>query len=317
MLGDTEHAESAASKASSLSGEAYYKNLLGIIHYSEQKYQLVARELPTDSDDTFVLTLLAGAALHTRDYDSFRRFQTRLTTLKPDNGWARYINAVAAERELNWDGALQNFKDCDKDSDFIDPICSTGAVQIEMRQANYGVAKAETDKLLNQYPRNREVLSQAIFLELLLDNPGEADRLHAVLKSAPSGPDSATDCLYYYGRSQPRVAASYCTAAIHANETYYGTWSNAGYVALDNSDFQTALSYFSKATQLLYSSTDKHTVTQELDLSWGDHCKVLLGRCKRRQDSVSRVKEDIPAVRHHCGIETITPRVVRKHGSSH
>src|SRR5207245_1568414 len=49
----------------------------------------------------------------------------------------------------------------------------------------------------------------------------------------------------------------------------YVAWSNAGYVALDNLDFSNALSCFGKASQLFYASKEKHTVTQELDLSWG------------------------------------------------
>lgn len=269
MLGNTEQAESAASKAAKLSADLYYKKLLSIIYYSEEKYIDIPKELPADSDDTFVLTLLAGAAFHTKDYDSFGLFRKKITALKPENGWASFIDGARAERDLNWDSAVQNYKKCDSDSDFVDPICSVSVVRAEVSQANYGAAKSDMDRLISGYPTNREVLTEAIFLELLLDNPAEADRLHEVLKLRASVSDDATNCLYYYGRNKPKLASSYCSAAIRANESSYGTWSNAGYVALDNSDFQTASGYFAKASQLFYSSKDKHTVTQELDLSWG------------------------------------------------
>lgn len=53
------------------------------------------------------------------------------------------------------------------------------------------------------------------------------------------------------------------------NGNSYVSWSNAGYVALDNSDFQTASSHFSHASQLFYNEKNKHTVTEEVDLAWG------------------------------------------------
>jgi tetratricopeptide (TPR) repeat protein len=269
MLGDTEHAESMASKAADLSSDGSYKKLLGIIHYSEEKYGAIPNDLPVDSNDTFVLSMLAGAALHNKDYDSFRRLTARINTLKPDNGWQSFTNGLAAERELNWDIAVEDFKKCDRDGDFVDPICSVNAMQVEIRRVNYAAAKTDLDKLLSDYPTNHNVLVEGIFLELLLENPTEADRLHEALRSTAQGSDNSSDCLYYYARNQSKLAGSYCEAAIRENGTTYGAWSNAGYVALDNLDFSSALSYFGKAFQLFYSSKEKHTVTQELDLSWG------------------------------------------------
>jgi outer membrane protein assembly factor BamD (BamD/ComL family) len=270
MLGDTAGAESMASKAANLSSAVYYKRLLGMIHYSEEKYSAVPNDVPADSSDTFVLSMLAGAALHNKDYDSFRRLTTKITALKPDNGWQAFLNGLAAERELNWDTAVGDFKNCDHDDDFIDPICSVNAMQVEIRRLNYAAAKADLDKLLSDYPTNHNVLTEGIFLELLLENPKEADRLHEVLESTAQGSENSTNCLYYYARDQSKLASSYCEAAIRDNETGYGAWSNAGYVALDNLDFPSALSDFGKASQLFYASNEKYTVTQELDVSWGN-----------------------------------------------
>jgi len=274
MVGDTAGAESTASKAANLSSEVYYKKLVGIIHYSEEKYSAVPSDVPADSSDTFVLSLLAGAALHNKDYDSFQRLTTKITTLKPDNGWQSFLNGLAAERELNWDTAAKDYKNCDHDDDFIDTICSVNAIRVEILSVNYAAAKTDLDKLLSNYPTNHNVLTEGIFLELLLENPSEADRLHEVLESTAQRSENSTNCIYYYARDQPKLASSYCEAAIHENETDYGAWSNAGYVALDNLDFPTALSYFGKASQLFYASKDKHTVTQELDVSWG----IILAR---------------------------------------
>lgn len=268
-LGDTEHAEVAAAKAATLSSDISYKQLLGMIHYSEAKYGAVRSDLPEDSSDTLVLSMLAGAALHNKDYDSFRRITTKIDTLKPNNGWQALIDGLAAERELNWDSALQEFKKCDSDPDLMDPICSVDAVQVEVRQVNYAAAKADMNKLLSDYPTNQSVLMEAIFLELLLENPSEADRLHGVLQSSSAGSSNFLDCLYYYARNQSKLATSYCDAATKESETTYTVWSNAGYVALDNLDFPSALSYFEKASQLYSASKDKHTITEELDLSWG------------------------------------------------
>ena len=89
MLGANGQAEIAAAKAAQMSDEIYYKNLLGAIHYTEEKYELLPKELPADAADAFVLTLLTGAAFHNRDYDLFRQLRAKLTALKGDNnGWA-------------------------------------------------------------------------------------------------------------------------------------------------------------------------------------------------------------------------------------
>jgi tetratricopeptide (TPR) repeat protein len=202
MLGDTQHAELMASKAADLSSEIYYKQLLGIIHYSEEKYGAISRDFPGESNDTLVLSMQAGAAFHNKDYQSFRRIATKINVLKPSNGWRDFVNGSAAERELNWDRAVEEYGKCSDDADMIDPICSISVMRVKIRQVNYGAAKTDLDKLLADYPTNHNVLSEGIFLEVLIENPTEADRLHDVLKSSETGSDNFTECLYYYARSQ-------------------------------------------------------------------------------------------------------------------
>jgi tetratricopeptide (TPR) repeat protein len=297
VSGDTGRAEFAASKAIELSSDAYYKNLLALIYYSEQKYTLIPTELSAESNDTFLLTLLAGAALHNRDYTTFRQLDTKLTSLKGgDNGWGLYAAGVAAERDLNWDLALDRFKKCDADKDFIDPICEVSIVSVELRKADLDAAKADIDVALSRYPKDHSVLSQDMFVSLLFGNTVDADRLHGVMKATEPQPgDEFSDCLYYYGRNESSLASSHCQAAIRDNERVYGAWSNAGYVALDNRDFQSALSYFSKAVQLLYDSKDKHTVTEELDVSWGTLiAEYYSGDTKKAKALYRELKKEYP-----------------------
>jgi tetratricopeptide (TPR) repeat protein len=270
--------------------------VLGVVHYTEEKYELVPKELSADSGGTFVLTLLAGAAYHNRDYNSFRSFRDKVTTLKGENnGWTLFAAGVTAEKDLKWDVALDKYKKCDADSDFIDPICLVAAARTEVRQLNYSAAKSDIDSAISHYPNSHDVLAEGVFINLLVGNTGEADRLHELLKATAKGSGEFTDCLYYYGRNQPLLATNHCDAAIRENEHYYGVWSNAGYAALDNGDFQSAFARFSKAAQLFNDSKEKHTVTQELDLCWGLIVSEYYSGDKKSAKTLYRaVKKDYP-----------------------
>ncbi len=82
---------------------------------------------------------------------------------------------------------------------------------------------------------------------------------------------------------------------IRNNENDYGAWSNAGYVSLDNRDFQSGIGYFSKAAQLFYNSKDKHTVTEALDVSWGILiAEYYLGDKKKAKNLYRELKKDYP-----------------------
>src|SRR5215831_6116017 len=295
-LGSTDLAEVAASKAAELSDDPSSKNLLGLIHYSQEKYSLVPKELSAQSKDTFVLTLLTGAAFHNRDYDTFRQLRDKVTGLKgTNNGWNLFTEAVAAERELNWDTALDKYKKCVADSDFIDPICQLGVVRTELRQGKYSAAKTDLDNLLANHPRSPDAVSEGIFINLLVGNTGEADRLHQVINEIKPPNPGFTECLYFYGRNQPLLATEHCEAAIRANENSNTAWSNAGYAALDNADFQTALSYFAKAWKIFYASKEKHTATEELDLWWGSIAAEYYSGYKKRAKNLYRaLKKSYP-----------------------
>ena len=86
------------------------------------------------------------------------------------------------------------------------------AVRTELRQASYSAAKSDMERALSQYPKSCDVVSEGVFVNLLVGNIGEADRLHELLKTTTHGNDEPTECLYYYGRNQPLVANSHCEA---------------------------------------------------------------------------------------------------------
>jgi tetratricopeptide (TPR) repeat protein len=102
----------------------------------------------------------------------------------------------------------------------------------------------------------------------MVGDKDEAKQLHGTLESSNSVDDSS-DCLYYYALGQPALASQHCDAMITASKDSNIAWSNAGYVALDNGDYKTAVTYFVKARGLYDDSKIKHTVAEELDLTWG------------------------------------------------
>jgi hypothetical protein len=179
-----------------------------------EKYALVPKELPAESNDSFVLTLLEGAALRTGDSSSYREFDAKLTSLKgADNGWKRYRDGAAAERDLNFAVALENFIKCDADKDFIDPACTVSAASVEMRQGSFEKADSQITAAVQRYPRNSNVLSEAIFIKLVIGDVAAAKQLHATLAGNTVHINSdADDCLYFYGLDQPILAESHCDA---------------------------------------------------------------------------------------------------------
>ena len=307
VLGDLEQADAATSKAVELSNDPSFKNLLGIIHYSEEKYGLVPKDISADSNDAFLLGLLTGAAFHNRDYNSFGRLRAKITSLKGnDNGWTLFVDGLNAQRDLNWDLALQKFKKCDADSDFIDPICLLSAARVEFTQGNYSDAKSDIDKVLSAHPRYADAVSEGIFINLRVGHLAEADRLHGVMNEMKSPGADSIDCLYYYGRNQPLLATSHCLAAVRADQNDYGAWDNAGYAALDNGDFQSAISYFAQSWKLFYASKDKHTVNQELDLWWGTiAAEYYSGNKKLARDTYRTLKKTYPQFATTLGLKQL------------
>jgi len=296
MLGESEQAEAPAAKAAELSGDLYYKKLLGIVYYAEEKYGLVPKQIPADSKDSFSLTLLAGAAFHNRDYEAFQRYRGQLTTLKgKDHAWNFYADGLTAQQELRWDDALDKFKKCAADGDMIDPICSIAAANTELTQSNYSAAKADIDEVLKTFPKNQDAVMSGIFINLRVGDYAEAERLHGIMNAIRPANADFMDCLYYYGRSQPLLATKPCQAAVQANQNSNTAWSNAGYAALDNGDFQSAISDFAKAWELFYASKEKHTVIQELDLWWGSMtAEYFSGDKKRAKELYNLLKKTYP-----------------------
>ena len=269
--GDYGEAEVNAVKATQMMGNSEFGALLGLIYYFEEKYSLVPKHLPSDSGDPFELTLLEGAARRTGDSESYKKFNAKMVSLKgADNGWSLFNSGLAAEKDLKFDQALADYRKCDADSDFVDPICAVQIASVETRQGDYRSAKSDISSALQRYSGSRGVRSEAIFIDLLVGDVDEAKRLHGSIEASSSQPqDDSSECLYFYAINQPGLAVDPCNAMLGNNKTSNTAWSNAGYVALDLGQFQLAGSYFAKAWDLYNASSDKHTVAQELDLMWG------------------------------------------------
>lgn len=269
--GDSESAEAPAAKAATLSDDPYYAKILGLTYYGEEKFPLVPKQIPADTNDSFELSLLAGAALHDNDINSFNQLTARLNQIKGDNnGWQLYRDARSAALNLDFKTARDKFSKCDQDDDFIDVVCILDLANVETRLGSYDSAKTHIDSAIQRYPKDHTVISEAIFIDLLSGNAADAKRLHDSLSKLSRVPtDDGTDCLYFYSINQPLLASEPCANSIQANEKNYTAWSNAGYVALDNGQYQSALTYFAKAKTIFDSSTEKHTVAEDLDLTWG------------------------------------------------
>ncbi|MGA7521046.1 MAG: hypothetical protein WBW84_01100 [Acidobacteriaceae bacterium] len=269
--GESGQAEENARKATELPNGEAFKTLLATIYYSEGKYKLVSSQLSNNSNDTFALTLLAGAALRSGDVDTFHSLNSKIADLKgAPGGWALYADGVAAEKNLDFTSALEKFRACDADDDFIDSACIIAAASTEARQGQYQAAKNDISLAVNRYPADHSALAEAIFIDLLTGDVEHATQMHSQLKALPSiSQDEFSDCLYYYGINQSSLAEPYCSEATRDSPESGVAWSNAGYVAIDEGDFASAARYFTKAKDIYDSSKEKHTVTEELDLSWG------------------------------------------------
>jgi len=140
--GEDSQAELSAAKATQLQGGDQFKPLLATIFYSEGKYSLVVGQIQATSNDTFALTLLAGAELRSGDFNRFTSLNARISTLKgAPGGWALYQEGIAAEKDLDFDTAAEKFRACDADEDFIDPACIVAMASVEARQGQYESAQ--------------------------------------------------------------------------------------------------------------------------------------------------------------------------------
>jgi tetratricopeptide (TPR) repeat protein len=267
---DLEQAEASALKAVQLSNDDDAKQILGLIYYWQEKYSLVPKQLSETSNDLFVLTLLEGAELRVGDKGAYQRLSARINALKgANNGWQLYAEGRAAERELKFDVASEDYRKCDADSDFVDPICGIALANVEFALGSRMQAETHIMSSVEHYSFSSSALAEAIFIELAMGNLNRAKELHSRFQNMSSSLTDSTDCLYYYGANQPSLAQLHCAAAVTADENSGTAWSNAGYVALDMGQFATALTDFAKAQKIYSGSTQKHTVTEELDLTWG------------------------------------------------
>jgi tetratricopeptide (TPR) repeat protein len=291
-----ELSETNALKAVQLSNDSGDKQLLGFIYYLQERYSLVSKEISESSNSVFALTLLEGSALRTGDTDTFNRLNERINSIKGvANGWQLYNDGASAQQELKWDVALDDFRKCDADSDFVDPICALSVANVEMMQGSRAEAKMHIDAALKRFYRSSSVMSDAIFIDLVIGDKAAAKDLHAKLEAKTSPPTDSTDCLYYYGIDQPSLANDHCVAVVNADDKSDLAWSNAGYVALDLGQYQTALMDFAKSQKIYTADNTKHTITQELDHMWGLLLACYMtGDKKDAKDLYRKLKKTYP-----------------------
>jgi tetratricopeptide (TPR) repeat protein len=266
---DLDLAAADALKAQS-SKDPNAKLMLALVDYLRGNYTLVVKRLPQSPTDTFTLTLLEGAALRAGNSTAFQNLDQRVRSLKgANNGWQLYRDGLAAQQQLNWDAALDAFRRCDADPDFVDPICAVSIANVELKQGTRAAAQRDINTTLNRFSQNTSVLSEAVFIDLVTGDRAAVRALHAQLTSSPFPPSHASECLYFYGIDEPGQASAHCLAAVSADSKSNVAWSNAGYVALDLGQYDTAMSDFAQAESLYEAANATHTVTQELDLYWG------------------------------------------------
>jgi tetratricopeptide (TPR) repeat protein len=208
-----------------------------------------------------------------------------------DNGWQLFLDGLSAQRDLNFALALDKYQKCDKEPDFIDPICIVSESDMEVKLGSMGAAKSDIAWAAQRYPGNHAVITEGIYISVLDGDLDIARDLHAKLLATPrQNTDDSVDCLYYYGLNQPKIAAQYCSAMLRKNTSTsdYTPWSNSGYVALDNGNFKEAAADFSSARKIYDASKEKHTVTQELDLSWGLVLSAYYAGDKKDAESLYR-----------------------------
>ena len=262
-------AEATALRSARNAKDPTAQQMLALVEYLQEKYTLVPKHLSENTTDTFTLTLLEGAALRSGNTKAFHALEQRIRSAKgPESGWQLYRDGLTAQQELNWNLALDDFRRCDADPDFIDPICAVSIANVELKQGARSAAKSDIDAALTHYSKNTSVLNEAIYIGLVTGDPEAAQQVHATLASKVS-PSDANECLYFYGIDQPSLANPHCQAAINASDKSNVAWSNAGYVALDLGRYDTAMSDFAQAESLYEAANSAHTVTQELDLYWG------------------------------------------------
>jgi S1-C subfamily serine protease len=228
--------------------------------------------LRRDPTDELALKIIVGTAFWNRpkNPDLWRQRLIRLEAINPGAGWVLMAKAMDDFRAEKSDDALAKIQAAKKDS-FPDaaPFSSLAAYYIARRQL--AEAGKEINDGLAAFPDNSQLLSQQMFLSLMLHNFADARRSYSRLQELPEPSFEASfhSCLYYYAIDQPSAARSYCAEAANHEPDNATAQANYGWVALDLGDFSVANQQFRKAWGLLTRPSARVGQTQEVDLIWG------------------------------------------------
>ena len=293
---DLGRAEKSAMLASSLTGGADSKQILGLIYYLQGRYDLVAKQIPEKDDDGVVLTLLQGAALRTGDTTRYADLGKKVFAIKGNNnGWQLFSEGIAAQKDLKWDVAISKYKLCEKDSDFVDPACAEALLSAQMTNGDREDARASVESQINRYYNNPGIVSIGQFVYLVDNDIVAAKRLHQLIQSADYPEKDGADCLYYYGINQPSSAIDPCNNNTKAHSNDSKAWSNSGWVALDLGQYSVALTDFSKSYRLYQASSAKHTAIESIDLQWGMLLAAYFTGDKKNSRAIYRdLKKEYP-----------------------
>jgi tetratricopeptide (TPR) repeat protein len=258
LIATNHHVLSDTSGAYAVFADGQSEEVTGVVADSEAK--------------DLALKIIVGTAFWNRpkNPDLWRQRLIRLEAINPGAGWVLMAKAMDDFRAEKSDDALAKIQAAKRDS-FPDaaPFRSLAAYYIARRQLTE--AGKEINDGLAAFPDNSQLLSQQMFLSLMLHNFADARRSYSRLQELPEPSFEASfhSCLYYYAIDQPSAARSYCAEAAN-HEPYNATaQANYGWVALDLGDFSVANQQFRKAWGLLTRPSARVGQTQEVDLIWG------------------------------------------------
>jgi tetratricopeptide (TPR) repeat protein len=250
--------------------------ILAEIYYAQQNYSKAETQalkaLGKDPSEDTALEVIAGNLYWGRSQSgySWKDVQQRLVKAKSDSYWVKIGNALSLIQQKKDDDAISILAKAKQDW-FPDPAADFLLSYLYIQRGQIGLARSETEGALANYPYNKTLLNQGMFLALIGHDETAAGRYYSRLSEASNGGSDqlSAACLYYYGIGKSAEAVDSCSKYVTANPNNHTAHSNLGWAALDADQFKLALGEFSSAYNLVKDNWKDLTVTQSIDLIWG------------------------------------------------
>lgn len=290
--------------------------ILAEIYYAQQNYSKAEtnalKALGKDPSEDTALEVIAGNLYWGRSQSgySWKDVQERLVKAKSDSYWVKVANAASLIQQKKNDDAISMLTNAKKDS-FADPAANFLLSYLYTQRGEIGLARSETEAALANYPYNKRLLNQGMFLGLIGHDETAAGRYYSRLTEVTKGGSEqlSAACLYYYGVGKSAEAVDSCSKDVTANPKNHTAHSNLGWAALDADQFKLALGEFGSAYNLVKDNWKDLTITQSIDLVWGfaiasystgdkKTCKKLLQDIKTSDPSMLTITglEQLPLV---------------------